>query len=631
MNKKVLAIALFLLMQVQIFAQTQKWEATVENDVEWTKITDVGVLLVGTKNFNLMGIDPVSGKILWSSDFMEGAKSLKGPDMKKLGADAAFEQSVHLLEDPTDKEISNFIEIRYNDPMGLKNFAILNVFTGEEIISPRKAKMPIVKFFGKEMATFNYNGTAYIPELKSVIISASYADYTQKGNPVVDVTKMISLPSGKELWETKEMAIDGYPFVMENGDIVLAGKTQIVRFDSQTGAKKWTYATEDKKVVFESFDISFDLTSACFFEKRKNSGYLSALNLSTGKKLWGTEMKLKEIPQLTALPDGILIGDEKYLTLYDLNNGSKKWAAKKVVGTVVDLGANGIAVASRGKYLVLLDRATGEVKWDEKIKGIQIDQIAAKGIMYSDEKGRLGLIQYDGQKVWDKKGMLEKPTLRYKPTYTSELIYFEGKLYDVDLMTGEYKLLKEKINKEFGGEETPEKIELVEGGYLLSSAQNLLMLEKDGSVRWKKYFPAPKMSLGARIALRTLQVAMMAAAASSSMQAAQHRTAYGGETYESKRYSQDAQNFANISAGLGSEATKKFTASVSRGNYLLILTVVGEGGQNKGSGLVKIDKRTGEEVGKLQLGDKEPTYDYDPVKETLFFKAEKKKIVAYKL
>ena len=189
----------------------------------------------------------------------------------------------------------------------------------------------------------------------------------------------------------------------------------------------------------------------------------------------------------------------------------------------------------------------------------------------------------------------------------------------------------EKINKEFGGEETPEVIELMEGGYLLSSAQNLMMLEKDGSVRWKKYFPAPKMSLGARIALRTLQVAMMAAAASSSMQAAQHRTAYGGETYESKRFSQDAQNFANASAGLGGEASKKFTASVSKGYYNLILTNVGEGGQNKGSGLVKIDKRSGEEVGKLQLGDKEPTYDYDPVKETLFFKADKKKIVAYKL
>ena len=101
MNKKVLAIALFLLMQVQVFAQTQKWEATVENDVEWTKITDTGVLLVGTKNFSLLGVDPVSGKVLWTSDFMEGAKSLKGPDMKKLGADAAFEQSVQLLEDPT--------------------------------------------------------------------------------------------------------------------------------------------------------------------------------------------------------------------------------------------------------------------------------------------------------------------------------------------------------------------------------------------------------------------------------------------------------------------------------------------------------------------------------------------------
>ena len=123
--------------------------------------------------------------------------------------------------------------------------------------------------------------------------------------------------------------------------------------------------------------------------------------------------------------------------------------------------------------LVLLDKETGEVQWDEKIKGIQIDQIAAKGILYSDIKGRLGLIQYDGEKVWDKKGMLEIPSVRYKPEFTKELMYIDGTLYEVDLMEGTYKVLFDKLDKQFKGDETPGSIELVDGGYLISSAQNL--------------------------------------------------------------------------------------------------------------------------------------------------------------
>jgi hypothetical protein len=251
--------------------------------------------------------------------------------------------------------------------------------------------------------------------------------------------------------------------------------------------------------------------------------------------------------------------------------------------------------------------------------------------MYSDVKGRLGLIQYDGEKVWDKKGMLEVPSVRYRPEFTKELMYIDGDLYEVDLLSGDYKVLVGKLGKEWKDEEAPSSIELVSGGYLISSSNEMKLLETDGKVRWEKYWAAPGMSLAAKIALRTAQVAMFAMAAGASAQSAQNRTSYGGETYYSKMYAQQAEDWAAAGSALGSEAKKTFRATVAKGNDVLVLTAVGAGGQKNSSGLVKVDKRTGEDQGSLLLGDKKPTYDYDAITSTIFFKADNKVIICYKI
>lgn len=613
-------------------AQDAMWQLDFEKEIVWNQSTEAGILLVGTSDFSLHGIDSRDGNKLWTSDIMNGAKTLRGADGKKIDAKPAFEKFINILEDKEYPEISDFVEIKYGDATGLyKNYALINLRNGEEIISPRKAEMPVTKFMGKEMTTFNQNGTGYIPELRMVIISASWIDYMDKEDPNKSVTKMVELPSAKVIWTNNEVASENFPFVLNNGDILLPGKTKIARLDSKSGNVKWEYNTSHKKQTFESFDMSIDLTTGYFFEKKKSSGALSAVNLSSGNKLWEIEMKLKEVPSMTAMGYGVVVNDGKNFTLYDLASGAEKWSAKKIDGNVVDLGDNGIAVTMKGKRLVLMDKETGAIKWDEKITGIQIDQIVAKGIMYSDVKGRLGLIQYDGDKVWDKKGMLEVPSLRYKPEFAKELMYIDGSLYEVDLLSGDYKVLYAKLDKAFEGDEEPSNIELVDGGYLISSAQNLLMLETDGSVRWKKYWEAPGLSMAAKIALRVGQVAAVAMAASASAQSARSRSPYGGETYYSKMYAQQAQDWANIAGAMGDEVGKKFSATVSKGDNILILTRVGQGGQAKSSGLVKVDKISGEEMGSLLLGDKKPVYDYDPISEQVFFKADNKQIISYSL
>ncbi len=604
--------------------QEALWQVNFDKEVAWTKITDVGILLIGTSDMVLKGIDTRDGKILWENDVMKGAKGIKGPDGKKQEQSALFDQYVNVLSDDEVPEISDLIEIKYNDLMtGFKNYTVFNMRTGDVITSPEKANMPVTKFMGKQMATFNYNGTSYIPQIKAAIISGNWVDYTNKQDPDKALTKLIDLPSGEVRWESNAVAIDAYPYIDANGNLILAGTKKIAKLSGKDGSIIWEFNTSDKKQAFESFDVNLDLSAGYFFEKKKNTGQLTALDLNSGKVIWSNEMKLKVVPTMSAMNSGVILIDEKFLTLIDMQTGAEKWKAKKATGTVIDLG-KGYAVAARGTRLLMLDPATGEVKWDEKVKGIEIDQIAAKGIVYSDIKGRLGIITYDGEKVWDKKGMLPVPEVRYKPELSKELMYAEGTLYEVDLVEGVYKVLKDKIDKEFKEDEVPTQIELVEGGYLLSAANNLMMLEKDGSVRWHKYWDIPEMSMAAKIALRTLQVAMAAAAGANQAAAAQ-----SGWSSDKRYFEQQAKYLSEGADEAGAAASQKFTATKSRGDIQVVLAVIGEGGQKKGAGLVKVDRKTGEELATMILGDKEPIYDFDPISGQIFYKADKKQIISY--
>ncbi|MEQ8711814.1 MAG: PQQ-binding-like beta-propeller repeat protein [Cyclobacteriaceae bacterium] len=634
--KKIYQHMTMLLLMLSIVsvstAQDALWQLDFEKEVVWTKITESGILLIGTSDRTIHGVDSRDGNILWSNDILRASNPLRGADGKKLEDSQAFDQFVNVLEDPDYPELGDFIEVKFSDFVASANYAVINIQTGEEVMSPEKANMPVTKFLGKERATFNFNGTTYIPELRMVLISASWIDYMVKGQPEYNLTKMVSLPDAKVIWETDEIAVDGYPYVTENGDIIMPGKKKIARMNAKTGAIKWSFEVEDKKQTFESFDLSLDLATGYFFEKKNNKGALVAHDMATGARLWEAEMKLKDVPQMNAMGYGVVTVDSKNFTLYDAANGSIKWEKKKLDGYTVDLGDMGILVTAKEKFLALLNKETGEEIWEEKISGISIDQVIGRGIMYSDAKGRLGLISYEGEKVWDKKGMLEVPNLRYRPTFTTELLYIEGDLYEVDLEEGDYRLMIEKMEKNvFEGEDGPSAIEYVDGGYLFSNSNELIMLDPDGSVRWQKFWAPPGMSLAAKIALKTAQVAMYAMAASASAQSAQHKSPYGGDTYYSKMYAEQAAAWAVAGAMVGSEARKKFTATVSKGDDMLLLTKVGEGGQKNSSGLLKVDKRTGEELGTLLLGDKKPTYDYDALTSTVFFKADNKQIICYQI
>ena len=617
-SKIILSMILFMTIGMESFGQDPAWKLTMEKGVEWTKYTPNKILLVGSSDWGLHGVDAVTGELLWSNeDLYNSAKALKGPDGKKLGYTADL---IRVLVDEEHPEFSDFAVIKYTDNIAVKNFVVINIRTGELIINPKLAGMPVVKVIGPEIATFNYNGSDYIPQLGGVIITANFPDYTKAGSPENQITKFIDLKTGKIAWESSEISSAFLPVVTDDGNILMLGNKNAAKLESKTGKIIWTYEVADKKNNFEAFDADIKLTEGYFYQKKNNTGVVTAVDLKTGKQKWGKPLSTKDAPVLTAENFGVIVADEKDFTLFEAETGSVKWKAKKLSGIVVDLGKDhGIAVGEKYKYLTVLDKETGAEKWSQKIKGIQIDQLTGAGIMYRDEVGSIGLFGFDGQPVWAGKDMIKGDiVLRAKPSLDKEVFYADETIYMVNLVNGEKRVIKSNV--EFEEKEVPDNLEFTGTNFVLSSSQNMMGFDENGETLYLDHWPSPKISLAGRIAMRTMQVAMIAMSASAGF-----NEGYAGSTTSlGKQYGQQREFYEDMSGAFADVANKRFKATIFRGIYNFILTDVGAG-----VGLVKVDKISGKETGKIVLNDKEPVFDSDPENGMIFYKPSNKEVFGY--
>ncbi|WP_339751287.1 PQQ-binding-like beta-propeller repeat protein [Algoriphagus aquimarinus] len=629
-SKICLSLVLILAAVTSSFAQEPAWKVTLDKGVEWTRYTPNKILLIGSSDWGLHGVDATNGKLLWSNeDLYNSAKAIKGADGKNQKYTEAL---IQVLTDDSDPKVSDFAVIKYTDWVSVKNFVVLNLRTGEVVTSPAKAGFPTqkvltsLKAMGSETATFNYEGSAYIPELKAVMVSGTWIDIKAQGTPSYQLTKLIDLESGKELWANDQVNANFEPLITEDGNLFLLGDNIASKVDAKTGKVLWSYAVAEKKNTFQSFGANLNVTDGYIYQKKGSNGLLTALDLNSGNVKWEKELSSKDAPMLSAEHYGVIAADEKNFTLFDSESGEVKWTAKKLDGVVVDMGGeHGIAVGEKGKYLTVLDKHTGEEKWSEKIKGIEIDQLTGAGIMYRNEDGSIGLFDFDGKPIWDGKNMIKGETvLRAKPSMIEEIFYANGKIYNVDLITGEKRVIIDDIK--FKEKETPDQLEYTGTNFVLSSSQNMLGFDDSGRVLYQGHWPSPKISLAGRIALRTVQVAALAMTVASSAAAGANHNTYSNVSYNKygEDYKRQADFYSGIADGMAAAAGKRFKATISRGTNSFILTDVGDG-----NGLVRVDKVSGKSTGEIKLNDKEPTFDSDPENGMIFYKPSKKEVHGY--
>jgi hypothetical protein len=438
----------------------------------------------------------------------------------------------------------------------------------------------------------------------------------------------------------------GKPSIIDGGLIIPAGKG-LIRIDMATGNESWT--AKLKGVAF--VQPAEDGKSMYAFVNVNNGKNQEVYKVSeSGTLLWADGNKVKGI----------------------VSNFEITTKGLAIVSDVADSGKGGIGglmAAKAQSNISFLSSSSGEDLWEKapKTKGyVQHFYVMDDGILFGIQEGGINKISFEGE------------TLFKKPLSTGENIHTmaltkKGLIYITDedaniinLQTGEsiwskpikYKRAKAvtstydqahkrylistgeemiAINEDSGDistlasykfeeKENPTKFEIRKDGLLLSSDQNVMMLNFDGSKKFQEYYKSPGKSTFAKIAFGVLAVASVAMASAASYQAGMNKNSIGQYNDYGAQKNRESEMFSAIGTVAFKEMAKRFKATSATKDAQFTLSSLDDG-----VGLVKLDKDTGKPIKQFILNDKKPEYEVDEWGGYLYYKASGSTINAYDL
>ncbi|WP_296383655.1 PQQ-binding-like beta-propeller repeat protein [Winogradskyella sp.] len=433
----------------------------------------------------------------------------------------------------------------------------------------------------------------------------------------------------------------GKPLVLKDGVIIPTTKG-LMKVDMNSGNVLWE--NELKYIGWMVADTSEKEIYAFASTSNKKNTKIYKLN-ANGSLAWADERKVKgNISNFQILPQGLAV-------VSDVAGGSGTFAAK-----------------SESK-IALLSASTGDDLWEKapKTKGyVQHFYIMDDGILFGIQSGGINKVSYEGKALFKKplktgeniltmaltpQGLIyitsedanivnletgdqvwSKP-LKFKradvvsSTYDQKndryLIAADEKLYSIDANSGNSELISEA---KFEGKEDPTSVEIRDDGILLTSAQNMMLLDWDGNNSWHEYKRAPGKSAFGAILAGVTAVAAATASVSATMEAQQYRNRIGQYTSRGENLNDFAQGMASATGASIAEMLKRFKATSATQDAQFVLTKLEEG-----VGLVKLNKDTGTVEKEILLKDKKPVYKVDEFGGYLYYKLNDKTIYAYNL
>ncbi len=161
----------------------------------------------------------------------------------------------------------------------------------------------------------------------------------------------------------------------------------------------------------------------------------------------------------------------------------------------------------------------------------------------------------------------------------------------------------ERARFEFKGDELPAGIEAQDGGFVLVSEHNLVSVTPAGEVRYQRYYSRPGSSLFSKLLDATLLIGMSAAATATN-------------TYLVPRPEPKPV------------ADPRYARALKAQQYVHILTGAKDTTGAKGFSVVRLDKTTGQEVGRVWVNGRSPDYVIDGATGILYLVREKTTIEA---
>lgn len=454
------------------------------------------------------------------------------------------------------------------------------------------------------------------------------------------------LATGKEekLFKLKGAAtiVTGRPLMVGDGLIIPTSKS-LMHIDTKTGNVTWEAKVDD--ITWMTADKSGKEIYA-FEEKPGGDTKIHKIS-NTGQVLWKESQKVKgKVSNFQILPQGLA-----------------------VVSDVADTGSKSVFAAAAESKIGFMSAANGEDLWDKapKTKGyVQHFYVMEDGILFGIREGGINKISFDGKTLFKKplktgenihtmaltpKGMIyitdtdadiinlstgesiwSKP-IKYKRAKSVCSTYDEkGKRYLIS--TGEEMLAIDENSGDistfctykFEEKETPNTLHVREGGLLLTSDQNVMMLNFDGSKKFHEYHRSPGKSAFGAIISGAMAVTSMAVATSAAYEAGMNKNTIGQYNARGQNAKNIQDNFTQIASASFAEMNKRFKATAATENAQFILTKLDDG-----VGLVKVHKDSGKKEKEIVLKDKKPEYVVDEIAGVLYYRANDKSIYGYDL
>lgn len=434
----------------------------------------------------------------------------------------------------------------------------------------------------------------------------------------------------------------GTPLVLSDGVIIPTTKG-LMKIDMDSGNVLWENDLKNIGWMIAD-DTEKDIYAFASTSNRKNTKiYKIGAN---GKSTWADERKVKgNVSNFQILPQGIAVvsdvaggsgtfdaASESKITLLSASNGQDLWEkAPKTKGYVQHfyIMDDGILFGIRegGINKVAYDGTTLFKKPLKTGENILTMATTPQGLIYitSEDANIVDLVT--GDQVWKKPLKFKRADVvssDYDKKNDRYLITADEKLYSIDANSGTSELLMEA---DFDGKEDPTSVEVREGGILLASDQNMMMLDWNGKNAWHEYKRAPGKSAFGAVLAGVTAVAAATAAASASYQAnMSERNRIGQYTARGERLNDLSAGMSSAAGASVAEMLKRFKATSATQDSQFILTKLEDG-----VGLVKLDKDSGDVEKEIILKDKKPEYQVDEFGGYLYYKASDKSIFAYNL
>jgi hypothetical protein len=440
---------------------------------------------------------------------------------------------------------------------------------------------------------------------------------------------VIDVQTGKTTFDSAAHSLGSaiqHVYVMRTHQLLVHGRTdrgnyQVAAIRVGESAPQWrTAVTISKDLLW--LGSPDDATALVYGKNAENRRIVATIDLASGKLVWERNDLLKRdvkadryVRPLRDTADTVIVYIDEDGPMRLGRGGELLWRAGELAGnTPAEMRlAAGTLYVIRGDTVYGIDATgAGTIRWKRKTRSTPLSvQPHPKGLLVWSEK-KIDLLDFgSGVELWPREAELPRgwapraaALMLFAPMHfdhepprvvQDDSAYVAGHemLAAIDIPTGRVTTIS---GFRFGDNEPPLRLELANGGFVVSSNQNLARFDATGRQIFHRYFKGPGMSGWGKVGLFGAAFAGTLAGAAA------------GATY----------NPFNPTWTLYSVYGKRFSATRDAERFFYVFFEPEKATVGQTFGIVRLDKETGDETGRVWLNVRNPKYLVNDDTQTVF-------------